>query len=51
MLNIDIDKLEMAKIEINKVGIISERAMRKLEMIMNTLDRLEKETENGLNDI
>ena len=37
---VDMDKLEMAKKEINNAGLKGERAMKRLKMIEKTMNRL-----------
>lgn len=43
MLHTNISKLEMAKNEIGDIGVKIEKAMKKLEMILNVMQRLEEE--------
>lgn len=48
MLKVNLEKLEMAKKEINKVSKKAEKAMQKLNMIIRDLDRLEEECEQDI---
>lgn len=43
MFKANIEKLELAKKEAENIGVIAERAMKKLEEIMAAIDKLEKE--------
>ena len=43
MLKANIEKLELARKEVEKVGEIAERAMRKLDEIIEDINRLEQE--------
>jgi len=51
MLKADLEKLEMAKKEINNVSEKAERAMKKLDSIIRDLNKLEQEEETEANNI
>ena len=48
MLKVDLEKLEMAKKEINKISKKAEKTMQKVERIVRDLNKIDEECERDI---